>query len=534
MMIHGINHLLLQQQQQQQQHKQSTLFNDVVDTNCHDTLYSYFTLHLLCEQDELLMQQLVTQLSKTTLKDKIHLLVTATFKLLHDHYSPLLLQQQQSSTSTTTTLVTSVIERFMIQDYLYEYIFVQSSSSSSTASIPPQLPILLTIHHPIYNHDQQLSEKLNLFASILEPKHFDIASLDTTNIHWKKATQLLRSMNDHHNIYGKCTCLEQAFKCLFDISHYIHMSGDTFLSLVIYLVMYCNIKNMYSTLQFLTDYTEIFYEQEMTGQWGYFITNLSIAVNWWQNVNLAMKPISDYFVALNRYELESVIQKWNIVYGTQLLPDSDFVIVASSSSSIKQRRNSTCSSSEQQESNLNSSSSSSSSSSGTSEQDTSSIDSIVSSNSLFEEDLNITNNLMNPHRWYPKPLNHKTMIADCVVSWDYVNDVSSELDNDDPLNTNLSRASISCPDLDNSYQTEGLNYLDNHSKSGRRRSGSMQKIGPIFLNAIDWMRAGTRKRRILDNVSPRQMIPRTSSPRKQFREEQQTTTLDESSSIELL
>jgi len=119
-----------------------------------------------------------------------------------------------------------------------------------------------------------------------------------------------------------------SFKSLFHIESMEQMDGDSLISLIIFLTMYSNMRHLHSTMEYLIVYVEAFYPMAMMGQWGYFLTNLSVAVSWWKSINITEEPLSTYFKsdALSAMDVEQLIRRWNIVYGTKLKPDADFVM----------------------------------------------------------------------------------------------------------------------------------------------------------------------------------------------------------------
>lgn len=401
---------------------------------------------------EITMQRLVqqcTEKDETDVTTRRFLNIQATYKSLQLQYYDILCK---NFPQYPTTLATFAIERFMIEDYLYEHIFLDSAQDSV--------------------YDDNLSEKLNLFASAIEPKQLDI-QLDVKNVHWKSAVKTFRTINLSRSISGKLESLAEAMKHLFDIPAFNSMGGDTFLSLTIYLVMYANIRDLHSNIKFLTNYSEIFYETEMNGQWGYFLTNLSIAVSWWKNVNLCSKPLSEYFMAVTPQQVEDIVCKWNCVYGTKLIPDADFVIVEdhfAPQAAPNDEQKKKCSDQTVKIYKMNKRlmhKRQNSSDFFSLDPDANSAKSLGSI--ADQEDL--------VHRWQPRPITAKRangFVANCVVSWDYVSKISEE----DNSATGERRLSVSsCPEL---------NYVYSERRSKPRRS-SFKKIGPMFANAVNWL-----------------------------------------------
>jgi hypothetical protein len=234
--------------------------------------------------------------------------IQSTFHQIYDLYSPVLFAKFPAASQL---LVQAAIEHYIVEDYIFEYIFIESAQDAQ--------------------YDDNLTEKLNIFTGVIQPKHLDIAQLDVSDKAWLKSVKLFRSMNKQKTVYGKMSCLQQAFKNLFEIETFKTMGGDSLLSLVIYLILYSNIRYLHSTMKFLLRYGELLYEQEMVGQWGYFLTNLSIAVSWWKSVDLEAQPITAFFhsESLTLNEVEEIITKWNKTYSTRLKlpPDSEFVFV---------------------------------------------------------------------------------------------------------------------------------------------------------------------------------------------------------------
>jgi hypothetical protein len=133
--------------------------------------------------------------------------------------------------------------------------------------------------------DNILATRLSSFRK-LRPEHLDIAANILSDTSCNLAVDELKKMNNYKTPRDKMICISNCCKIIFNVLTRVNPkeapSADTFLPVLIFLVMRANPPHLHSNLKYIMEYRN---PDKMISEAGYFLTNLQSTVMFWTNVD---------------------------------------------------------------------------------------------------------------------------------------------------------------------------------------------------------------------------------------------------------
>ncbi len=127
--------------------------------------------------------------------------------------------------------------------------------------------------------DEELHKKLTQLRS-LKPEQFDILMEWILHPNWAVAMEELRKINQYKAPRDKMICLSNSCKLLFKLFESSQgMNADTFVPLLIYLVLRSNPPHLHSNIKFILEYRN---PDKIVAEAAYFLTNMESAVMFWK------------------------------------------------------------------------------------------------------------------------------------------------------------------------------------------------------------------------------------------------------------
>lgn len=129
--------------------------------------------------------------------------------------------------------------------------------------------------------DQQLSYRISCFQS-LKPSSLEIDPRIIESPHWNKAKQELIDLNNVKSPKGKMShisnCCILIFQILQELNPNESAGADTFLPVLLYLVLQTNPERLHSNIKYINDYRN---PEKLISEAGYFLTNFQGAETFW-------------------------------------------------------------------------------------------------------------------------------------------------------------------------------------------------------------------------------------------------------------
>lgn len=175
--------------------------------------------------------------------------------------------------------------------------------------------------------DNVLATRLSSFRK-LRPEHLDIP----TNIFYDPSCNLaveeLKKMNNYKTPRDKMICISNCCKIIFNVLTRVNPkeapSADSFLPVLIFLVMRANPPHLHSNLKYIMEYRN---PEKMISEAGYFLTNLQSTIMFWSTVDHTSLSIdkNEFEKLINgQYFTESDEEVDNLLSASPKL-NSDFI-----------------------------------------------------------------------------------------------------------------------------------------------------------------------------------------------------------------
>lgn len=135
------------------------------------------------------------------------------------------------------------------------------------------------------SQDNILATRLSSFRK-LRPEHLDIPPALFNDTSCALAVDELKKMNNYKTPRDKMICISNCCKIIFNVLTRVNPkeapSADTFLPVLIFLVMRANPPHLHSNLKYIMEYRN---PEKMISESGYFLTNLQSTVMFWTTVD---------------------------------------------------------------------------------------------------------------------------------------------------------------------------------------------------------------------------------------------------------
>jgi ribosomal protein L25 (general stress protein Ctc) len=132
--------------------------------------------------------------------------------------------------------------------------------------------------------DNVLATRLSSFRK-LRPEHLDIPANIFLDPSCNVAVEELKKMNNYKTPRDKMICISNCCKIIFNVLTKLNPkeapSADSFLPVLIFLVMKANPPHLHSNLKYIMEYRN---PDKMISESGYFLTNLQSTIMFWANV----------------------------------------------------------------------------------------------------------------------------------------------------------------------------------------------------------------------------------------------------------
>lgn len=184
------------------------------------------------------------------------------------------------------------LDEVMVEIHTHEQWKNASDTELDNARESLEKYVMTKIHGKVFSpdvedlqQDNNLASRLSTFR-LLKPENLDIDPMVISDPSWNMALEELKKINKYRAPRDKMICVSNCCRILFGILERISpneaASADTFLPVLIYLVLKANPPHMHSNLKYIMDFRN---PNKMISEAGYFLTNLQSAVVFWENLD---------------------------------------------------------------------------------------------------------------------------------------------------------------------------------------------------------------------------------------------------------